>query len=166
MPGTLTHNFQLLAEIVQTFAILMGLAMFIGGILQFKRYGESRTMMSSQMSVAGPLLLLLGGSVLLILPTFISTMLLAFWGNNNPTSYTNNSSTGIGAFLPAIILLVRVIGACSFIRGIHLMSRAGGHQAQHGTLGKALIHILAGILCVHIVGTTDLIASLMGFSNY
>lgn|SRR3990167_3181239 len=165
MPGLLTHNVQTLLIIIQMFAILMGLSMLISGIFQFKRYGESRTMMSTQMSVAGPLALVLCGSILLILPTFIGTMLLAFWGTSNPGSYSTGA-TGIGAFLPAVELFVRVIGVGSFIRGIHLIAKSGGHHAQPGTLGKGMIHILGGILCVNIHWTVNLLASILGFSNY
>jgi len=163
MPGIVTQNFQYIAVILQTISIAMGLSMLFAGIFQLKKYGEMRTMMSAQMSIAGPLLLLLGGTVLLILPTFIGTMLLSFWGSTSILQYSGDAS-GIDAFLPPIILFVRIIGIGSLIRGVHLLSRSGGHHAQPGTVGKGLIHMLAGILCINILETVNLLAELLGFS--
>lgn len=161
----LTQNFQILADIMETVSVLMGVGLTLGGLFQMKKYGESRTMMSQQHSIAGPLVMLICGAMLMVLPTFIGTALLAFWGPRNPLSYP----TGLSAYsslMEPIIMFVRIVGVGSFIRGIFLLSRSGAQQAQHGTLGKALIHILAGILCVHIIGTMDLLEQLMGMTNY
>ena len=67
--------------------------------------------------------------------------------------------------MPAILVFVRVVGIGSFIRGIVLLSRSGDHQrSQPGMLGKALIHILAGVLLIHIVGTMDLLEDILGLA--
>ncbi len=163
-PMILSQNFEYLARILQVIAIAIGLALFLGAFFKLKKYGEQRTMMSMQMTMAGPLLMIISGSALLILPTFIGTALLALWGNSNPLQYSGDT-TGLGAFIPPILMFVRVIGVGSFIRGLVLLARSGDHQGQQGTMGKALIHILAGILCVNIVGTVDLLEALLGFTN-
>jgi intracellular multiplication protein IcmC len=159
----LTQNFQIIADILETISVLMGVAFTLGGLFQLKKYGESRTMMSTQHSVVGPLLMLIAGAMLMILPTFIGAALLAFWGDSSPLSPAGGSSA-MSTLMPPILMFVRIVGVGSFIRGIVLLSRSGGQQAQQGTLGKALIHIFAGVLCVHVVGTMDLLSQIMGMS--
>lgn len=163
MPDILTYNFDIVLRILQAVALLLGIGMFVGGLFQFKRYGEMRTMMSMQMTIATPLMLLLGGTILLVFPTFLGAMLASFWGSESILQYNENAS-GLGSFMPAIILFVRIIGVGSFIRGVLLLSRTGSSQSQHGTLGKALIHMLAGILCINILQTVNLLEILLGFT--
>ena len=102
---------------MQAIAIAIGIGLFLGGFFKLKKYGEQRTMMSAQMTMSGPLLMIISGSALLILPTFISTALLALWGNSNPLQYSGDTS-GLGAFIPPILMFIRIIGVGSFIRGL------------------------------------------------
>ena len=53
LPDILVANLNIIADIMQTLAVLIGLTLFVGGMFQLKRYGEMRTMMSSQMSISG-----------------------------------------------------------------------------------------------------------------
>jgi len=160
----LTHNFQIIATILENVSVIMGVLFVLLALFKFKRHGESRTMMSHQHTIAEPLLMLLAGAMLLVLPAFIGSMLLAFWGTASPLQYSGGSH-GYSSLVPPIILFVRIVGVGAFIRGIVLLSRSGGQQSQHGTFGKALIHIFAGILCVHILGTIDLLEQLLGIIN-
>ena len=159
----LIQHFQIVAEILQSISILIGVGLTLGGLLQLKKHGESRTMMSSQHSLAGPLMMLVAGSMLMILPTFIGSALLAFWGGSNPLQHHTSSTSS--SLVVAVEMFVRIVGVGAFIRGIVLLSRTGGQQSQQGTLGKALIHILGGILCVHIVGTVGLLKELLGMTT-
>lgn len=160
----LTQNFQIISIIIENIAIIMGVGFTLAGLFQLKKYGESRTMMSQQHSIAGPLLMLLAGAMLLILPTFVGSMLLAFWGTSSPLSYSGGPA-GYSSLVPPVLMFVRIIGVIAFIRGIVLLARSGGQQSQQGTFGKAMIHIFAGILCVHILGTMDLLEQLLGMTN-
>src|SRR3989338_4898350 len=127
----LTQNFTILAEIINVVALFMGVVLIFGGIHQFKRYGEQRTMMSSQTTMAGPLMMIIAGSILLILPNFIGASLLAFFGESSPLAYSGNS-TGTRALIPPLLILVRVIGVAGFIRGVVLMARTGGQPNPPG----------------------------------
>ena len=160
----LNFNLHWVANIIGTVALLMGIAMFLSGIFQLKKLGESRTMMSSEHSAAGPLMMLLAGAALMILPTFIDSALLAFWSTDTPLRYEGGSG-GYDALVPPILLFIRIVGVISFIRGIVLLSRTGGRQSQPGTMSRAMIHLLAGILCVHILGTLELLGSIMGLAG-
>src|SRR3990167_191399 len=116
----LTQHFQILADILETVSVIMGVTLTLGGLFQMKKYGESRTMMSQQHSIAGPLVMLICGAILMILPTFIGTALLAFWGTKSPLSL----STGLSAYsslMRPILMFVRIVGVGTFIRGIFLL---------------------------------------------
>lgn len=160
----LTANFATIAEILQSVAVLLGVIMTLSALFQLKKYGEQRTMMSSQHSIAGPLMMLVCGAMLLILPNFIGAILLSMFGSDTPGSYTGDTS-GVGALINPILVLIRVVGIGAFIRGIVLLSRVGSQQTQQGTAGKALIHIVAGALCIHIMGTISLLENMLGLSN-
>jgi intracellular multiplication protein IcmC len=165
LPDVLTANLGIIAQIVQTIAILMGLSLFVGGMFQLKRYGEMRTMMSSQMSIAGPVMTLLAGVSLLCTPLFMGTLLVSFWGPEGIAdgAYEGDTASSWSQYIPPILIFVRLIGVYAFMKGFVMAARTGSGHAQPGTIGKVLIHIFAGILCVHIMGTIKLIESILGF---
>lgn len=159
----LTHSFGHMAVIVQSISVIMGVCFVFIGFMKLKKYGEMRTMMSAQMSIAGPLLMLLAGAILLVLPKFINGMLLAFWGNYSGMQYPTGG-TGWAALEGPVLEFVRLLGAIGFIRGIVLIARAGGQQAQPGSAAKGITHIFTGILCLHIQGTIHLIKTMLGLN--
>ena len=166
LPQILMNNLGIIANIMETVGVLMGIGLFVGGMFQLKRYGEMRTMMSSQMSIAGPVMTLLAGVALLCSPLFIGTLLASFWGPTGVTDlpYDGDTSNGWAQYIPAVLMLVRLIGVYAFMRGFVMAARTGSGHAQPGTVGKVLSMIGAGILCVHIMGTIQLLESIFGFS--
>lgn len=166
LPQILINNLGIISNIMQTIAILLGLGLFIGGMFQLKRYGEMRTMMSSQMSVAGPFMMVLSGVALLCSPLFIGTLLVSFWGSSGITDlpYDGDTSNGWAQYIPAVLMVVRLVGIYAFMRGFVMAARTGSGHAQPGTIGKVLSMICAGILCVHIMGTIQLLESIFGFN--
>ncbi|MBS0350577.1 MAG: type IV secretion protein IcmC [Proteobacteria bacterium] len=166
VPQILTQNLNYVADIMETIAIMLGLGLFIGGMFQLKRYGEMRTMMSSQTSIAGPLMMLLSGVALLCSPLMIGTLLVSFWGTAGASDlpYEGSTATGWSEFIPPILMLVRLVGVFSFMRGFVTAARIGSGHTQPGTIGKVLIYIFAGILSVHIMGTIKLIESFFGIN--
>lgn len=163
-PGVLLQNLGYLADIFEALSILIGLFIFMAGIFRLKRYGESRTYMSQQMTIAGPLIMLISGTALMMLPTMLHTALLNFWSSSNPMHYTGYSNHSWEELIPPIIVFVRLIGVGAFIRGIVLFSRTGSEGSQHGSMSKAMLHLLGGILCVNIVGTWKLLQSILGIT--
>ncbi len=165
LPEILTQNLGIIATIMETIGILLGLGLFIGGMFQFKRYGEARTMMSSQMSMAGPLMTLIAGIAMLCSPLLIGTLLVSFWGNSGTTdlSYDGDVTSTWSQYIQPILMLVRLVGVYSFMRGFVMSAKTGSGHAQPGTTGKVLVHLFAGILCVHIMGTIKLFESIFGF---
>lgn len=159
--SVLTNNFELMAVILNSVSVLLGLSLTFGAFMALKKHGEQRTMMSGQGTLAGPLVMLVCGAILMILPKFTSAILLAFWGHRSDMSYTGGA-TGYSELVPPILIFVRVIGLGSFIRGVFMLSRTGGQQHQPGQIGKALMHIVAGVLCMHVMDTIDLLQDILG----
>ncbi len=120
----LTYNFDIIAEIMTSISLLMGVGFTLGGLFQLKKHAEQRSMMASH-SIAGPVMMFVCGAILCILPKFVGVALLAFWGTSNPLVY-QGSPAGYSALIPPILIFVRIIGIGSFIRGVVLLSKAGG----------------------------------------
>lgn len=166
LPATLMNNLGIIANIMQTIAIMMGLALFIGGVFQLKRYGEMRTMMSSQMSMAGPLMMLISGIAMLCAPLMMGTVLVSFWGPGGASDLPYDGDTGSGwaQYIEPVLMLIRLVGVYAFMRAFVMAAKTGSGHAQPGTTGKVLTQLFAGILCVHIMGTIQLMESIFGFS--
>jgi len=158
---TVIQNLHSMASILQIMAIAGGLGLFIMSLFEFHRYGQMRTFMSHQMSMARPLSIMLSGIMLIIMPTLITTFMLAFWGSASPMAYTSTSDSGWAPLMPMIIMFVRVIGVGAFMRGIFMVSRMGQHGGQQGGMSKALLHMFGGILCINVVATEQLLHAIL-----
>lgn len=164
-PTVLMANLGILANIFESFAIAIGLSLFLSGLFKLKRYSEMRTFMSYQLSIASPLLMLIAGISLLCFPLFIKTALINFWSTSSPLKYQGPLSNW-ELLIPPIIVFVRLIGVAAFIRGLVLFSRCGSTQTPPGMMGKALLHFMGGLLCVHILGTMRLLKSIIGLTPF
>lgn len=165
--GVMLHNLGIIANTMSVVAILLGLGLFIGGMFQLKRYGEMRTFMSHQMTIWGPGAMIFGGVLLLMLPFTVTTSLLAFFGPGQtlPLAYTPTSEHDFDVYVPVVLAFVRLVGIGAIMRACLLFSKTGGHGGQPGTMGKAMIHLLGGILCVHVLGTAHLLKYILDINT-
>jgi intracellular multiplication protein IcmC len=155
---SVTQAFGYIGLILQAVSVIMGLGLFLIGILRLKKYGEMRTFASHQMSIWGPLMCMISGIMLLCLPVALKTAALGFWGHTNPMKYGDTENH----FLLGIILFVRIVGVLSFMRGVVLLSRTGQEHAQPGALSKAMVHMFSGLLCLYLKETAGLLGMLFG----
>lgn len=157
-PALIYANFTVIAQILMTISVLLGLVLFLSALFQFKKHGETRSGGGGQNSIGGPLLMLTSGVLLLTLPAVIQVLLFSIWGDSSPMSYTPSPSPYSSMFR-VVQIAVQVIGMGSLMRGIMLLARSGssGQQSQPGTMGKAFVHIFGGILCINVVGTYTLL---------
>lgn len=151
-----------MSPILEAISVCTGVCIFVMGVFRLKRYGEMRTFMSNQATIWGPLLMMISGVLLVALPTFIATSLNAVSGSGVPMAYQEVGSP-FDPLVKSVIIFVRIIGVCSFIRGLVLLSRTGLEQSQPGSGTKSLLHILGGILCVNVMGFIGLIKTSFGF---
>jgi intracellular multiplication protein IcmC len=164
-PQLFINNMYIVADIVQDFSIAAGLTLFFLGLMKFKRYGEMRTFMSTQMTMAAPLMLTVCGALLVAAPQLIGTALYAFWGQVSPLQYQGGGISVLNQLVKAIIIFVRVLGLCVFIRGFIMLAKSGGEGGQPGMRGKALMHLFIGVLMIHFLGTEHLLMEVLGFSS-
>lgn len=153
------------AVIVQDFAIIAGIFLIYAGFMKFKRYGEMRTMMSSQMTMAEPLMLVVCGSLLMFTPYLLGSAMEAFWSTVNPLSYMPGSSEFSDKMMRAIFMFLRLLGVGVFIKGWMMMAKSGSINSQPGMRGKAAMHLFIGVLLMHFLGTEHLLMEALGFST-
>lgn len=151
--GTMLQNFALnvpqLIRLVTALGFVMGMAFIIKGILDLKRLGEARTMMSSEKSIFGPVMLIIVGTLLLYLPSAVRVGTSTFWTSTTPLAYIANTNDPWHDIIQDAYLVMQLIGTVAFIRGLILLTGISQHS-QHGVFGKAMAYIIAGILCINI----------------
>ncbi len=147
-------------------AYVLGFAFAVLAIFSLKHLSESRTMMSGQQSLGPPLMYFLVAAVFLYMPSAIdSLMMTTFGATASPIGYSETSGDVVSADVTrAIYLMVQMVGLVAFIKGwlILAQSAKGGGSQQ---LGKALTHILGGILAINIIGTKNVIWASFGLSG-
>lgn len=138
-----------LMRLITALAYVMGMFFIFAAIFKLKQYGESRTMMSSQHDLKGPILYLIVGASLLYLPTSVQVGMSTFWTDPNPYGYIKQTDQW-GTFFSNVFMLIQLFGVIAFIRGLVILSHLGGHGGQPGTFGRGMTHIIGGILCINI----------------
>jgi len=161
-PTTLLANLSTISVIVLDMAVVIGLFFIGGSILVFKRYGEMRGIMSHQMQLGKPLMLLFGGVGLLTLPTLSTTLISMVFGNASPLTMATTSIDDWSTLMQSVVILTRIIGVTALARGLSMLSKAGSQNKQPGTVGRGCIFVVAGVLCIHILGTISLLEYVLG----
>ena len=93
---------------------------------------------------------------MLSLPAVLNILGVSFFGHAE-----TESLIGYEALKP-VLLMMRVIGVVSVMKGIMQLARHSEQSAAQGSMGKALMSIGVGIALVHIITTAKLINSIFG----
>lgn len=153
---------------VWTMLIVLSRVMAIGfaflAVLKLKKFGQNSQMTASHPSLLGPIMNLFIAGALFFLPLTLDTMINTMWGYDysGVKSYLSTSSSTWDALIQPVIIIIRIIGLIAFIRGWVILGRATSEGAQPGTIGKALTHIVGGILGINIVGTITILQNTFG----
>jgi intracellular multiplication protein IcmC len=153
-------------HLITGFSFVAGIAFIMRGILALKTYGEGRTMMSQQTSLKGPILLVVIGSALLFLPTTKAIMLQTAFGYSQqmPIGYNAQGSIFSPAATNALLRLVQLIGLVSFIRGWFYLAHLSNPSGGQSPFGKAMTHIVGGIMAINNQGTINLFQATIGIT--
>lgn len=140
---------------------LLGIVFIFRGVYQLKLYGDLRTMMSTQTNFKATLMLFFVGAVLLFYQPATEMIMMSSFGTSNatPIGYSN-SPLGLGASVRVVLKFVQIIGFVSFIRGWIYFTQA--NQGGQNHFGKAITHIVGGILAINIEGTADVLKASFG----
>lgn len=165
--ATMLSNFSVqvpaLMRLVTGLAYVMGFYFVYKGLMELKKFGEQRTTMSGEHHLKGPLIYLFVGALLIYLPTSVHTGLSTLFTSPVPIAYDTLTGDMWGSVRDAVFLLIQLVGTISFIRGLVLLTHLGGQGAgQPGTFGKAIAHIVAGILCINLYGFLEVISATLG----
>jgi uncharacterized membrane protein HdeD (DUF308 family) len=151
-------------QMVTAMAYVLGMFFIYRGVTALKAFGESRTQMSRQHELKGPIVLMTVGTLLLYLPTSVQSGLSTFWTDANPYGYVDEAPDQWSALYQDCFMVIQLIGTVSFIRGLVIMSHLSEQSSQPGTLGRGVTHIIAGILCINLYDFLNAIATTLGVS--
>lgn len=152
-----------LMRLVTALSFVMGFFFVYKGLFEFKKFGEQRGMMGGEHHIAGPLIYLFVGTMLIYLPETVRVGLNTFWNSPNPYAYETSAVDAWSSLTNAVYLIVELVGVISFIRGLVMLTHLGGQGGQQpGTFGRALAHIIAGVLCINLYGFVQIISGTLG----
>jgi hypothetical protein len=161
---------------VRLVGFLMGLVLFISGLLRIRKNAEN----PNSHSMASCIWMMISGTLLISLGTFYSivssTLDTSLVGSgasilsvNAHISLPSGTQPGKGfsQFIPtesgqSILAFVYFIGMLSFVRGIMLLKDLGSPQGQQMGMGKPVTHILGGAVAMNILKFSCMIGAFIG----
>ncbi len=156
-----------LGDLVKGVMFFAGLLLIFRAIYAFKQYGELRTMMSVNADLKAPIIYLLVGAALLFYPSMAIFSLNTIYGSKGYelVAYVPNPhwTDQTNQMVKDLATILRLIGYIAFFRGWLILTQLAGQATQPGTFGKALTHIIGGILLVNIFGTWNILKNTLGF---
>jgi intracellular multiplication protein IcmC len=161
---TITGEFPKIYRLITALAYLMGIAFIFRGIYQLKVYGDLRTMMSVQTNFRATMMVFFAGTALLYAPTAFQDMMLSTFATTDvkdPMSYVPAHDLSTLLASKAVLLFVQLIGTISFIKGWVSLTHVSNPNGR-STMGKAVTHIVAGLLAVNIEGTKEILQASLG----
>ncbi len=162
----LSVSYNAITRLVTAWAYLTGIVFGSMAIFQLKVYGEMRTMMSGHANLFKPIMYLIVSVLLMYLPSTFQSVMMTTFGtpNTSPLSWSSVSSVGVSGYklavTPALLGLMKLVGLISFIRGWILLVRIS-EQGQHGSFGKAVTHIIGGLLLINVVAVGNILSHLV-----
>lgn len=165
MLQTLQTNLGPVYKLIVALSYVMGIYFLADAIFKLKKYGQARTMMSTNASMAKPIILFILGLALLYFPTFVNVSIQSLWvyGSSSVLKYPNEPSSW-DAFIHPLIDIIRLFGLVAVIRGLTILTKLANESTQPGSVAKGLMHIIGGILAINIVGTIDVVKATFGIS--
>lgn len=161
---TVTNEFPNLYHLITASAYIMGIAFIFRGVYQLKVYGDLRTMMSVQTNFKATMMVFFAGAALLYTPTAFKSMLLSTFATTtitDPMSYHSAKGIWNPRAAQAVLRFIQLIGTISFIRGWVYLTHTSNPNGR-STFGKAVTHIIAGLLAVNIEGTREMLQASFG----
>jgi intracellular multiplication protein IcmC len=160
----LNKDLPILWKFLQTLTYFIGLWFAIRAMYILKQYAETRSMTSAGMDIKKPLINFIVATVLLYWPSLMNSTLQTFFLTSeiSPFQYSSQSESRLESLIKISGGLVQFIGFIAFVRGWMLMTHLGESNVQPGTFGKALMHIIGGILAINIYATWGILKSLAG----
>ncbi len=161
----LSLNIPAVMQMVTAFAYIAGLFFVVEGIIELRRVGESRTMMSQEHGFKKPLVRLIIGGFLIYLPSAVQTGIATLWEVPYPTAYIANagSASAWQVVINNSFTILQLIGVIAFIRGLIILAQIGGHGQP--VFWRGMTHIIGGILCINMYDTVTMVENTLGLGG-
>lgn len=152
-----------LTRLIFAVSYLAGMFTIFRALYYLKVYGEARTMMATQSSVAAPIAMFVCGASLIFLPTALDVLSYTLYNTNTTLAYDTDAGLQYRQFLFVMGLVVQLIGLIAVVRGFLMLTnigKTGGNQPGH--TAKALTHVIGGIMAVNFSATVSILGNLFG----
>ena len=153
------RSFPNLWRLTTAAAYLIGFIFMFRSVRGFKEYGEGSRSHGGMHGVKMPIVLFVVGCALIFTPSTVNVLMMSTFGYGSPLAYPETG--GKWNQYRNVFLLINLIGAISFIRG-WVMIVGASHQGGHSSMGKAITHIVGGLLAINIQGTIDIMRRSFG----
>lgn len=164
MIQNLANNMPNLMRLVTATSYIVGIVLIGHSLYTFKQYGDMRTFSSSSNDFRGPATMLTMGTLLVYFPSAVDMGVATFWGTDASVLYYQAPSDDTqGLTLETIFIIVQVVGAISFVRGLTLLSKVGAKSGgQPGTFAKGISHSIAGVLGINCYAAWQMLMATFG----
>ncbi|MHB8408953.1 MAG: hypothetical protein ACYDHY_12820 [Acidiferrobacterales bacterium] len=141
---------------IELIAYLMGFWLVISGLVRFTYAHRSRE------GIAGAALRWFAGILLLNLPSLLNMLTLSVFNQQAPTSalqYAPSGGSALSVETRFVVVAATIIGLVGVIRGLVLLA---GAAAEPRNTGRAMTHIIGGILAVNVTAVLSMIGQSAG----
>jgi intracellular multiplication protein IcmC len=169
----LTFAFESLVNLVAAISYVMGLYFIFRGVGMYKIFATQSFASTQKGEVAGPLVFMVIGAILMYFPSTLDTSMQTLFGYGakemplaSDMSYAPAQAGEHWEEISTVLIkYMKLIGFIAFLRGWTILSKMGHSGAQPGSVGKGIVHIVAGVLLINIVDTITLLAQTFGFTD-
>jgi len=130
--------------------------------------GDYRSMMYQPTDFKGPIVALIFGATLIWLPLALNISSqtvfhqVTLLDEVDPLSLERSS---VDFLVSVLFQIMKVVGIISFVRGWMMMTKLGNQQsAGQGLMGRAIVHILFGVLSFHMAASTLIACNTLNLS--
>lgn len=166
MIQNLTKSIPDLMRLVTALAYVFGIFFVIKSILELKHVGESRTMMSQDRGLKGPLIYFFVGAFLLWLPGTVHMGTSTFFNYQNPLVYVSQDSNPWDDLVRDAFMIIELVGTIALIRGLVMLTQLAHHGGgQQGGFAKGMTHVVGGILCINMYAFAKAMINTFGLGD-
>jgi intracellular multiplication protein IcmC len=163
---SLSSNYPAVWQMLTGLCYIIASILTIRGVYYLKAYGELRTMTATQSSIKVPVIYFVVASALFFIPSAFATINQTIFGSTSPLSYTQLSTSMSPVVLAALVGLIQIVGLVSFIRGWMILVANAQQSSGQATFGRALTHIVGGVLAINVLGLANVIWGSFGFGSF
>lgn len=147
--------------------VVAGIIFIFLAMFKLKHLADFRNMMMGQQEVGKAIGLIVLGGVFIWMPFMIDAFTYSMFGMTaGGLQQKYPIAGGSSGYYIAFYRLMQVVGLVSFVRGWFILAGAVKGQHQPGTFGKAVTHMLSGVVLINLKPFMVLLAPIFGQSAF